>query len=201
MSFEIYKNSQETNPRDRHLSVMKMKKKLIFFDGDGTLWYPSSTKRTQKPHWIYHDPETKDNFLRHLELIPNVRETLLNLKEKGILLVLISASPYPTEAADKELRERLEFFDLLELFHSYRSSQGDNPEGKGELMLEILESLKLAKEDALMVGDSYFYDYLAAKNVGIEALFIENTYARMPDERPEDLQTINEVSDLMDILL
>ncbi|MEI8104007.1 MAG: HAD family hydrolase [Candidatus Moraniibacteriota bacterium] len=180
---------------------MKMKKKIIFLDGDGTLWYPSSTKRTQKPHWIYHDPETKDDFLRHLELIPNVRGTLLNLKEKGILLVLISASPYPTEAADKELRERLEFFDLLELFHSYRSSQGDNPEGKGELMLEILESLKLAKEDALMVGDSYFYDYLAAKNVGIEALFIENTYARMPDERPEDLQTINEVSDLVNILL
>lgn len=28
-------------------------KKIIFFDGDGTLWYPKKTKWTKKPHLIY----------------------------------------------------------------------------------------------------------------------------------------------------
>ncbi len=177
-----------------------MKKQLIFLDGDGTLWYPSRTKRSQKPHWIYHDPETKDNALEHMELAPNVKESLLKLKEKGMTLVLISASPYPAEVADKELREKLEFFGLLDLFHSYRSSPGDRPEGKGELMLEILESLHLTKDGALMVGDSYFYDYLAAKDIGIDAFFIENEYAKMPEEILADVQIIREVSDLLDIL-
>lgn len=177
-----------------------MKKKLIFLDGDGTLWYPSSTKRSRKPHWIYHDPVTKDRYLEHMELAPNVKETLLKLREKGMILVLISASPHPAEVANKELREKLEFFGLLDLFHSYRSSLGDRPEGKGALILEILELLHLPKNDALMVGDSYSYEYLAAKDVGIDALFIENEYAKMPEEIPNDLRTLKEVSDLLNIL-
>lgn len=177
-----------------------MKKKLIFLDGDGTLWYPSLTKRSQKPHWVYHDPTTKDSYLEHMELTPNVKETLLKLRERGVILVVISANPRPEEVANKELRERLEFFGLLELFHSYRSSPGDRPEGKGERMLEIIELLHLTKSDALMVGDSYSYDYLAAKDVGIDALFIENEYAKMPEEIPTDLQVIREVSDLLNIL-
>lgn len=177
-----------------------MKKKLIFLDGDGTIWYPSSTKRTQKPHWIYHNPATKDNYLNHIEIAPNLRETLLKLKKKNILVVLVSASPYSADVANKELRGKLEFFDLLDLFHSFHSTPGDLPEGKGALMLELIKSLNLTKDDALMVGDSYFYDYLAAKNVGIDAYFIENESAKMPDEIPKDLQTIKEVSDLLDML-
>lgn len=177
-----------------------MKKKLIFLDGDGTVWYPSSTKRTKKPHWIYHDPDTKDNYLEHLELTPNIKETLLKLKEMGMILVLISASPDPVEVADKEMRKKLEFFNLLDLFYSYRSSDGDRPEAKGEVILEIINSLNLTKDDALMVGDSFFYDYLAAKNVGVDALFIENECAKMPDQLPQDLKTIKEASELLDIL-
>jgi len=177
-----------------------MRKKLIFLDGDGTLWYPSSTKREQKPHWIYHDPVTKDRYLEHIELAPNVKETLLKLREKGMTLVLVSASPYSVEVANEELREKLEFFGLLDLFHSYRSSPGDRPEGKGELMLEIIETLHLTRNDALMVGDSYSYDYLAAKDVGIDAFFIENEYAKMPEEIPIDVPVIKEASDLLDIL-
>lgn len=177
-----------------------MKKKIVFLDGDGTIWYPKSTKRTQKPHWIYHDPATKDNYLEHLELAPKLKETAEKLKEKGIYLVVISANPYAEDIAIKEIKERLEHFGLINLFHSYRSSAGDNPEGKAEIMLEIIGALGLEKSDALMVGDSYFYDYLAAKNVGVDAFFIENTVSKMPEEIPGDLQTIKEVHDLLDIL-
>jgi len=179
---------------------MKMKKKIVFLDGDGTLWYPKTTKRTKKPHWIYHDPETKDNYLEHLELTPRTKETLETLKEKGIYLVVLSANPYAEELAIKEIKERLEYFGLSSLFYAHRSSSGDDPNGKASIMLEILSSLGLGKEDALMVGDSYFYDYLAAKNIGVDAFFIENSVSKMPDEIPRDLKSIKEIHELLDIL-
>ena len=59
-----------------------MKKKIIFLDGDGTLWYPQKTKRTQKPHRIYCDDKIKDNYLEHLELTPNTKETLQDFKDR-----------------------------------------------------------------------------------------------------------------------
>ncbi len=179
---------------------MKMKKKIVFLDGDGTLWYPKATKRTQKPHWIYHDPETKDNYMEHLELTPRTKETLEYLNKKGLLLVVLSANPYAEDIAIKEIKERLEYFGLVSLFYTYRSSAGSDPNGKAPIILEVLSSLGLDKRDALMVGDSYFYDYLAAKDIGVDAFFIENSVSKMPDEIPHDIKSIKEVHELVDIL-
>lgn len=180
---------------------MKLKKKkILFLDGDGTLWYPKATKRTRKPHWIYHDPETKDNYLEHLELTPKTKETLEYLSEKGLYLVVLSANPYAEDIAIKEIKERLAHFGLVSLFYTYRSSEGNDPNGKASIILEILDTLGLEKQDALMVGDSYFYDYLAAKNIGVDAFFIENSVSKMPDEIPQDLQSIKEIHELVDIL-
>jgi len=179
---------------------MKMKKKIVFLDGDGTIWYPKATKRTQKPHWIYHDPETKDNYLKHLELTPRTKETLEYLNKKGLLLVVLSANPYAEDIAIKEIKERLEHFGLASLFYTYRSSEGNDPNGKASIILEILSSLGLDKRDALMVGDSYFYDYLAAKDIGVDAFFIENSVSKMPDEIPHDIKSIKEIHELVDIL-
>jgi phosphoglycolate phosphatase-like HAD superfamily hydrolase len=178
-----------------------MQKKLIFFDGDGTLWYPKKTKRTQKPHWIYSDPKTKDSYLEHLELTPGTKEVFNYLHQKNIYIVVVSANPFPEDVANIELKEKLKYFNLIDLVYAYRSSSGDNPDGKATIMLEIIRTLKLKKEQALMVGDSYFYDYLAAKNIGIEALFIKNSVSKMPEKIPNNLKTIREVSDLMAIIV
>jgi putative hydrolase of the HAD superfamily len=177
-----------------------VKKKIVFLDGDGTLWYPKKTLRAQKPHWVYADAKTKDNYLNHLVLTPGLKRTLRALREKGIHLVVVSANPYDEVAAVKEIREKLDYFGLADLFYAYRSSRGDDPNGKVAIMLEVLNELNLQKSDALMVGDSYFYDYLAAKNAGIDAFFITNTVSKMPEVVPTDLQSISEVSDLRDIL-
>lgn len=177
-----------------------MKKKIIFFDGDGTLWYPTSTKRTEKPHWIYHDPLTKDNHLEHLSLTPGTREALEILKEKGIYLVVVSANPNPEKQAVREIMERLDHFELSGFFYSCRSSAGDDPSGKVAIILDTIKELNLTKKDALMVGDSYFYDYLAPREAGIDAFFIENEVSNMPDEIPTDIKTIKEVSDLVDMI-
>ncbi len=172
--------------------------KLIFLDGDGTIWYPKSTKRTQKPHWIYHDPSTKNQYLQHLELAPKIRETLAFLHSQGVLLVLISANPAPAEVAESELLNKLQYFGIEDYFHSYHSSPGDNPLGKAEVIQRILTQENLLPQDSLMVGDSYFYDYEAAQSIGVPAYWIENTVSNQPDVIPPEWQKISEVSDILE---
>jgi len=172
-------------------------KKIIFLDGDGTLWYPKETKRARKPHWIYDDPVTKDNYLEHLELAPKVKYALEKFKEMGIVLVLISANPKSEEVAIKEIMNRLNYLDLAKYFNIVRSSAGDDPSGKGKVILEILEKLNLQKSDALMVGDSIIYDYLAATNVGVESFWIENPVSKLPETLPVNFRKIFEVSDVV----
>jgi FMN phosphatase YigB (HAD superfamily) len=67
-------------------------------------------------------------------------------------------------------------------------------------MLQVLKDLKLHKEDALMIGDSYVYDYLAATEVGIDAFWIENTISTMIEAPPSNLHKIQEVEDIVEIL-
>jgi phosphoglycolate phosphatase-like HAD superfamily hydrolase len=177
-----------------------MKKKIIFLDGDGTLWYPTKTLRTQKPHWIYHDEATKDNYLEHLTLAPGVKEALHKLYDNGIRLVVISANPYAEDIAVKEIIERLDYFGLTDLIYKVRSSAGDDPDGKASIILQILKELGMDKNDALMIGDSYFYDYLAAQKIGVDSFFIENEVSKMPEVLPKDLHSIKEVSDILSIL-
>lgn len=129
-----------------------------------------------------------------------MKKALEEIHKMGLQLVVISANPYTEEIAVREIKERLEHFGLTNLFHAVRSSQGDDPKGKSAIMLEILDDLKLEKSDALMVGDSYFYDYLVAKDVGIDAFFVDNIVSKMPDELPTNLRSIAEVSDLLEIL-
>lgn len=172
-------------------------KKIIFLDGDGTLWYPKKTKRSQKPHWIYDHPETKDNYLEHLELTPEVEKVLAQLKKNGLFLVVISANPREESVAIEEIKERLNHFNLHDNFLLVRASSGDDPNGKATIILEVLKDLGLEKEEALMVGDSYTYDYLAAKNIGVEAVWIENPVSNLPKELPEDIKSIKELSDLL----
>ncbi len=177
-----------------------MTKTIIFLDGDGTIWYPSSTKRTKKPHWIYHDPETKDSYLEHMELTPKIRETLEILSDNGVQLVLISANPASAEIAEPELLQKLEYFKIRQFFRSYHSSAGDNPRGKAEVILRVLQEMNIPKDQALMIGDSYFYDYEAAKDAGIDAYWIANDVSTRPEDFPQDLQSIDEVADVLEIL-
>ncbi len=178
---------------------MKSYKKVVFLDGDGTIWYPKSTKRTQKPHWIYHDLKTKENYLEHMELAPKIIETLETLHSSGVQFVLVSANPEPPEIAEPELLEKLEYFNILNFFTSYHSSLGDDPMDKTNVILRVIKSMGIEKDQALMIGDSYFYDYQAAKDSGIDAYWIRNEVAKRPERFPSDLKALNEVYEIVDL--
>ena len=170
-------------------------KKIIFFDGDGTIWYPKSTKRKKAPHWIYSDKKV-NNHLGHLILTPAALASLKKLKKLGIALVLLSTHPHPPKEADIILKEKVKHFKLEGLFDDFYTSR-DNPEGKGEVILKVLRKKHIPKSHALMVGDSYRFDYLSAKKVGVDALLIKSEYMKHPPRGRKIEKTISELKDMV----
>ena len=159
---------------------MDMKNKsIIFFDGDGTLWYPKRTKRSVAPHWIYSDTVIGDRYLEHMTLTPSALATLKKLKKSGVKLVVLSTHPHSRKEADIILGNKIKHFKLMDVFDGVYSSR-NYPGGKGEQILAILKKMEIPKSKALMVGDNYLWDYISAKRVGVDALLIKSDYMRKP---------------------
>jgi FMN phosphatase YigB (HAD superfamily) len=161
-------------------------KKVVFFDGDGTLWYPKTTKRTVAPHWVYHDPAITDPWSLFIP-VPTVVETLQRLGEMKIKRVLLSTSPLPEEEA---IMSRIKAAKQIDIYHLLDDVQvaPDYMEGKGERITALLEKYGLTPENALMVGDTFNWDYKSAQDVGVEGLLIRSDYQQefipeLPDDR------------------
>lgn len=171
-------------------------KKVIFFDGDGTLWYPESTKRTVAPHWVYFDPMTMSNPWAEFVATPTVAETLRRLGDLNIKRVLLSTSPLPEEEA---IMSRIKAAQQIDVHHLLDDIQiaPDYPSGKGERLVALLERYGLGARDALMVGDTYERDYQAARDVGIDSLLLRSEYQQ---EFIEQLPANQVITDLIEVL-
>jgi len=168
-----------------------MKKRIIFFDGDGTLWYPKKTKYAKHPVWLYKDGRFK-NHTNHLIMTPSTLSTIRKLKRMGVTTVVLSTHPHPSKEADAIVKHKIKHFELEELFDEVHATQAYHG-SKGEFMLKILKKRKIPKSKALMVGDSYKWDYQPAKKRGIDALLIESEYEPM---KTKVKRTIKKLSDI-----
>ncbi|OGF83006.1 hypothetical protein A3B18_02280 [Candidatus Giovannonibacteria bacterium RIFCSPLOWO2_01_FULL_46_13] len=156
--------------------------KIIFFDGDGTLWYPKSTKWSKKPFWVYDASDKPKDYLKHLILTPQMMQTLHSLKKRGIILAALSTHPHRRLEADFHMGHKIRHLKLDTIFdHVYTARP--YPWGKGKVMQSILKRLKIPKSQALLVGDSYVFDYLSARRVGIECILIQTSYLNIPNGR------------------
>ena len=171
-------------------------KEIVFFDGDGTLWYPKSTKYTQKPHWVYHDPATAGDPHQHMMLTPTAVETLQQLKRAGKLLVVLSAHPHPPEEAAKIIRAKVRHFNLDHVFDEVHATRPYEA-SKGEFMLKILKRRGISKKNALMVGDLYDWDYAPARQKGIDAVLLRSDYQR---DHPQGKRVRRTIAQLQDVL-
>jgi len=167
-------------------------KKIIFFDGDGTLWFPKKTKHTIKPHWVYKDSSIK-NPLEHLVLVPGALKTLQELQKRKILCVVLSTHPTSLANAQKVLEKKVSYFKLQKYFIEIYATE-EYLESKGEHISSILSKYKMPKASALMVGDNYSWDYKPAKKVGVEAVLIESDYMKK-DKR---LTTVRNIENILD---
>lgn len=140
-----------------------MKKEIIFFDGDGTLWHPNKTKYAKHPVWLYRDKRFK-NHNNHLILTPGVLTTLKKLKKIGIFTIVISTSPFPTKEAEKILNKKIKHFKLEKLFDEiYTTPDHGINKSKGKKITKLLREKKIPKSKALIIGDSYKWDFEPAK--------------------------------------
>jgi FMN phosphatase YigB (HAD superfamily) len=84
----------------------------------------------------------------------------------------------------------------LEKFFDFVLTSKDRQTGKGEVITRFLKKHKIPKSRALMVGDSYRYDYLSAKSVGVKALLIETEY-NTHYRQGKKLETIKHLKELL----
>ena len=171
-------------------------KRIIFFDGDGTLWYPRATKYMEAPHWVYKEERSLDGYCEQLMLIPSVLATLRTLKKRGIITVLLSTHPHDPEEAAGVIQHKVRHFDIHELFDEVHATRLAHP-SKGEYIVKILRERGIAKCRALMVGDNYCFDYQSAKNVGVEAVLIESDYRKRHAEGRRVRRMIRKLSDVL----
>jgi len=175
------------------------KKEIIFFDGDGTIWYPRKTKYKEKPHWIYSLHGSYKDHSKHLMMVATVLNTLKILKERGIITVLLSTHPQPPKEAYTVVRHRIKHFDLDKLFDEVHATR-EYHASKSEFILDILKKRKIAKSRALMVGDSYRWDYKPARDIGVDALLIESEYIKKDAQGKRVKKTIKRLSNLLDYI-
>jgi len=125
-------------------------------------------------------------------MTPSTLTTIKKLKKMGILTIVLSTHPHPPKEANAIINHKIKHFKLTELFdevHATREHSGS----KGEFMIEILKKRKIPKSKALMVGDSYRWDFEPAKNNGIDVLLIESEYEPM---KKRVKKTIKKLSDI-----
>ncbi len=171
-------------------------KKIIFFDADGTLWYPRQTKYNKHPVWVYRQYPNPHLARKQIMLIPGVIQTLRKLKKKGIKLIILSTNPREPKEANAIMQDSVKHFGIKDFFEEVHATR-DYHESKGEFILEIIKKLGFSKKDALMVGDSYEWDYKPARDVGVDALLIENSYEKIHPNTNKVKRKIRKLSDVL----
>lgn len=171
-------------------------KKIIFFDGDGTLWVPKHTKY-QEPWHIYIDDKA-DPFKECLAT-PEAAKTLEAIGKLGIKRILLSTSPLPPEQAMLNRKKMVHSMGFDGLLDDIQFSP-DYPEGKSEKILELLKTYKIDKKEALMVGDMYKWDYKPAQDVGVDALLLERSYSYKYFKKDPSIKTIDCLNDIIDFI-
>ena len=102
-----------------------------------------------------------------LRLYPGIRELLKGLKTAGCLLAVA------TNAYRRSTLESLEHLKIREFFDAV-ASYDDVPQGKPapDMLLKILEKLRVSPAEALFVGDGP-RDRMAAEAAGIDFVLVE----------------------------
>jgi FMN phosphatase YigB (HAD superfamily) len=173
-------------------------KKAVFFDGDGTLWYPRQTLRRELPYLVYTDPTIHDPIAEFIAT-PNTASTLKILGAQGVRRVLLSTSPL-NEAEGirhrQQIMRHVAIHDLVDDVHV----APDYPSGKSEMLVSLLGKFGLKPEEALMVGDNCEWDFLAAQAVDVDAALIGSDYERGRAEQLKINPIIEDISGVLGLI-
>lgn len=115
---------------------------------------------TDIEHFIAIYKKNYFDFISQSELYPGVKETLNNLKEKGLLISLL------TTKAQDQAEKILEYFNLSDYFDYIMGRRAGIPvKPNPEPLLEICSALNVKPDETLITGDTEL-DIACGKNAG-----------------------------------
>lgn len=178
---------------------LRTPKEVVFFDGDGTLWYPRSTLRTRKPHWVYLDEAIADP-IAEMVVTPQAESTLRELGKRGIQRVLMSTSPLEEEEALAHRIAIAEHVGIIDLLDDINVAP-EVANGKGLRIAAWLLRHNVSSDRALMVGDTYQWDIVAANGVGVDGLLLDSEHEAevIRNNGVIDI-VINDLSDILPLI-
>ncbi len=107
-----------------------------------------------------------DIKLRHIDPYPGVRETLLELKSKGLMLAVV------TDALNGHAMDRLRKCGLLDYFDVVvTGDMTGKKKPEPDSITLALERLQIGAEEAVLVGDSLKRDIEAGKRLGMKTVY------------------------------
>ena len=118
---------------------------------------------------------------------PEVRETLLKLKEKYLLACL-------TNGSNQSQYQKLETSNILDCFDYIITSEQAQSFKPDKAMFEYaLKALNITNEEAIYIGDTFSADIIGAHNAGIQCIWLA------PENRPCKLN-IKRISHIKELL-
>jgi putative hydrolase of the HAD superfamily len=134
--------------------------------------------------------------LNSTEAYPGVRETLEELKGRGLKLAVV------TDACDGNATARLRKANLLHLFDVVVSAEmtGRKKHHLGSIQL-ALDRLEVKAEEAMLVGDSLRRDIEAGKTLNlttVHAMYGDRNFYEKRDSKAN--HTINNIKELMKLI-
>ena len=111
-----------------------------------------------------------------MQLFPDARATLEHLRGRGLPLALV------TNGDTRQQRDKIERFDLAVLFDVI-VIEGEFGAGKPDeaVYRHVLDRLRVAPHDAVMVGDHLEFDVDGPQRVGLRGVWIDRQGAGLPD--------------------
>ena len=107
-------------------------------------------------------------FMANLVPMPGLRETLLLLKEKGLILGIGTNMMVDYQLKKMEKLDCAELFDFLVTSEEAGSEKPMQP-----LFWRCAAKASCAARECLFVGDSYHHDVVGAVNAGMQAVWLQ----------------------------
>ncbi len=126
---------------------------------------------------------------------PRAKWTLIKLKERGIKLAILTDAPRMRAWMRLAETGLSDFFDIVV---TYDDTKAIKPDRKPFLLM--LQRVKLAPDEVLIVGDSTDKDIYGAKRVGMQTCHSLYGEAHIPTKKVTPDYTIHKIEDLLKIV-
>ena len=156
-------------------------RRAVFLDRDGVI--NRAIVRRGKPY----PPDS----VEHVEILPGVAESLLDLKRTGFLLLIVTNQPdvasgvqsrETVEAIHEHLRKELVVDDIFVCYHSDADDCECRKPAPG-LLLQAAKQYALDLNLSYIVGDRW-RDVDAGHNAGCHSILIDYKYEEQRPQRP-----------------